>query len=268
MVRYGIQGPEELFSELQPMFGDDEKVGMQICAERIRIFNDLLAACGGRCLDGGDCHVCGDAPAGPWLPDSLYGRTPDDVRVVSSPFETQPGEEYRLHRDLAHVVRIRFKLPVTGKQVGLFARDVPVAGISFPEALENAKAFIAGCDRSLLLERDPGNRHDPNAIRVIGRWRGASGSEHAMQIGWLPREVAAMIASQAEGPPHLWRASNVVQTRRRKESRHPVWDLGVATVQCQPETGHQMLLESTSKGLEKHGYVTASMDKAAIQAIE
>jgi hypothetical protein len=91
MVRYGIKGPEELFSELQPMFGDDEKIGMQICAERIRIFNDLLAACGGRCLDGGDCQVCGDAPAEPWLLDSLHGRTPDDVRIVHSPFETKPG---------------------------------------------------------------------------------------------------------------------------------------------------------------------------------
>ncbi len=28
MVQNGIQGPEELFSELQPMFGDDEKLGM------------------------------------------------------------------------------------------------------------------------------------------------------------------------------------------------------------------------------------------------
>jgi hypothetical protein len=90
---------------------------------------------------------------------------------------------------------------VTGKKVGLFSRDVPVAGISFPDALENSTAFIAGCDRFLLLERDPGNRHDPNAIRVIGRWHGASGSEHQMQIGWVPREVAARIAFEAEVPP-------------------------------------------------------------------
>ena len=106
-----------------------------------------------------------------------------------------------MHRDLAHVVRIRFKSPVTGKKVGLFSRDVPVAGISFPDALENATAFIAGCDRSLLLERDPGNRHDPNAIRVIGRWRGASGSEHQMQIGWVPKDIAARISSEVESAP-------------------------------------------------------------------
>ena len=74
-----------------------------------------------------------------------------------------------------------------------------VAGISFPDALESATAFIAGRDRSLLLERDPGNRHDPNAIRVITRWLDTTRSEHAMQIGWVPREVGARIAFEAEG---------------------------------------------------------------------
>jgi hypothetical protein len=106
-----------------------------------------------------------------------------------------------LRCDREHVIRIRFNLPVSGKPIRLFARDVPVAGISFPEVLENAKAFIAGCDRSLLLERDPGNRHDPNAIRVIGRWHGAAGSMCEMQIGWVPRDIAARIADRAECAP-------------------------------------------------------------------
>ncbi len=201
MVRYGIQGPEELFSELQPMFGDDEKVGMQICTERIRIFNDLLAVCGGRCLEGGDCHVCEDAPTQRKPVGLLDKRVPDDGCVVYSPFELQPGEEYRLRNDREYVVRIRFKSPVTGKQIRLFACDVPVTGISFHDVLENAAAFIAGRNRSLVIERDPGNRHDPNAIRVIGRWRDAAGSEQERQIGWVPKDIAARIASQAAGAP-------------------------------------------------------------------
>jgi hypothetical protein len=113
----------------------------------------------------------------------------------------RPGEEYRFRNDREHVIRVRFKLPVTGKHMGLFARDVPVAGISFNDRLKNAMAFISGRDRSLLLERDPENRYDPNAIRVMGRWRGAAGSEHEMQIGWVPREIAKKIAEQIEGAP-------------------------------------------------------------------
>jgi hypothetical protein len=221
MVRYGIQGPEELFPGLQPMFGDDEKVGMQICVERIRIFNELLAICGGKCPDGGDCHVCGDAPAEPWTVDSLHKCAPDDFRVVGSPFELQPGEEYRFRNDREHVVRIRFKLPVTGKHISLLFRDVPVAGISFHDALENATAFISGSDRTFLLERDPGNRHDPNAIRVIGRWRDAAGTKNQMQIGWVPKDIAARIATQAEGTPIYGALTTKISFEGSRKARLP-----------------------------------------------
>mgnify|MGYP000940617809 CR=1 FL=1 len=201
MVRNDIQGPEELFSELQPMFGDDEKLGMEICVERMKIFIALLDNCGGKCLEGEDCHVCGEAPPRPGPAAAFFNRPPADVRVVGSPYDVEPGGEYRFRSDGANVVRIRFQPPVTGRTIRLFARNVPVAGVSFGEALGNTTAFISGRDRSLILERDPGNQFDPNAIRVIARWRGATGSEHQAQIGWVPRAVAARVAHRARGIP-------------------------------------------------------------------
>lgn len=201
MVRNGIRGPEELFSELQPMFGDDEKLGMNICVERIRIFNQLLEICGGKCLSGGNCRLCGEAPAKPRSVAPQIDAAPYDVRVVGSPFDLEPGEEYRFQSDRENIVRIRFKLPVSGKGIRLLARNVPVAGVSFHEARVNAGAFLSGRGRSLLLERDPGNQYDPNAIKVIGRWRGAKGSENEGQIGWVPKEIAAKIARQAKDVP-------------------------------------------------------------------
>ncbi len=201
MVQNGIQGPEELFSELQPMFGDDEKLGMKICIERSRIFNELLGICGGKCLEGGDCRVCGEPSARSISVASLHKRAPDEVRVVGSPFDVEAGGEYRLRSDDAHIVRLRFKLQVTGKSIRLIARDVPVAGMTFNEALVNTTSFISGRGRSLVLEWNPQNEHDPNAIRVIGRWRSATGRENEMQIGWVPRNTAARIARQARGLP-------------------------------------------------------------------
>ena len=52
------------------------------------------------------CRACGDTAAERWPAESLHDRAPDDVRVVFSPFLLQPGEEYRLHNDRAHLVRI------------------------------------------------------------------------------------------------------------------------------------------------------------------
>ncbi len=201
MVRSGISGPEELFSELQPMFGDDEKLRMNICVERIRIFKQLLEVCGGKCLEGGNCDACEAVPFTPDLAAPLDGRLPGDLRIVNSPFHVEPGEEYRLRWDAENIVRIRFKPPVTGKLIHLLVRDVPVAGVTFNESLANTTAFISGRNRSLILERDPGDPHDPNAIRVIGRWIGATGSENEEQLGWVPRSIAARIAQQARGHP-------------------------------------------------------------------
>lgn len=41
-------------------------------------------------------------------------------------------------------------------------------------------------DEALVLERDPGNRYDPNAVKVVAR------GEH---VGFVPRGLAASLAA-------------------------------------------------------------------------
>ena len=62
---------------------------------------------------------------------------------------------------------------------------------------------------ALRLERDPGNEHDPNAIRVLlGRG----------QLGWVPRELAAELAPKLDaGEP--WSA--VILREQRASPRDP-----------------------------------------------
>ena len=50
-----------------------------------------------------------------------------------------------------------------------------------------------GTDREVILERDPANKIDPNAIKVIGRWSDSTGLPHEAQLGWVPAKVAAQI---------------------------------------------------------------------------
>ena len=62
----------------------------------------------------------------------------------------------------------------------------------------------------LALRREPGNEHDPNAIAVVT----ASGA----QAGWVPREVAAVVAPALDaGRP--WAA--IVLRERRASPRAP-----------------------------------------------
>ena len=56
----------------------------------------------------------------------------------------------------------------------------------------------------LTLRRDPANEHDANAIAVHTR--------HGAQLGWVPREVAAQIASELDaGTP--WSALALRESR-------------------------------------------------------
>jgi hypothetical protein len=62
----------------------------------------------------------------------------------------------------------------------------------------------------LVLRREPGNEHDPNAIAVL--------SADGGRLGWVPREVAASIAGSLDaGEP--WSA--VVLRERRASPRDP-----------------------------------------------
>ena len=62
---------------------------------------------------------------------------------------------------------------------------------------------------ALTLRRDPGNEHDPNAIRVVA----GEG-----QLGWVPRELAAELAPKLDAGEE-WSA--VILREQRASPRDP-----------------------------------------------
>src|SRR5262249_62287371 len=73
------------------------------------------------------------------------------------------------------------------------AGDQEVAGIQY--RLPNVKAFAKGRRQELRFEPDPGNPHDPNAIKVIGIYKGWFFT-HSVHIGYISASVAQMIAER------------------------------------------------------------------------
>lgn len=62
-----------------------------------------------------------------------------------------------------------------------------VSGIHYHKAA--AARFIRGKEHQLELVREPTNRHDPNAIRIIGSVKGLFGRKRLF-IGYVPAEIA------------------------------------------------------------------------------
>jgi hypothetical protein len=91
---------------------------------------------------------------------------------------------------------------------GLRVASVAGAGQHHADALLS-DAVAPG--QPLVLQRDPGNPHDPNAIQVHPADGGA-------QVGWVPRELAAELAPELDaGRP--WAA--VVLREQRRSPRDP-----------------------------------------------
>jgi hypothetical protein len=91
--------------------------------------------------------------------------------------------------------------------LGLRVVGVAGAGQHHADALASEAAAPGS---PLELRRDPGNPHDANAIAVHGA--------HGQQVGWVPRELAAELASELDaGRP--WSA--VVLREQRRSPRDP-----------------------------------------------
>jgi hypothetical protein len=95
----------------------------------------------------------------------------------------------------------------------LAERGLRVVGVA-GAGQHHAEAIVTDAaepGRALELRRDLANPHDPNAIAVHGHGGGE-------QLGWVPREVAAELASELdEGRP--W--SGVVLREQRRSPRDP-----------------------------------------------
>jgi HIRAN domain len=94
----------------------------------------------------------------------------------------------------------------------LAARGLRVAAVA-GAARHHAEALAsdaAAPGRPLELRRDPGNPHDPNAVKVL--------LEDGAQAGWVPRELAAELAGDLDGGRE-WSA--LVLREQRASPRDP-----------------------------------------------
>lgn len=108
------------------------------------------------------------------------------------------GDRPYEHRP-THTIEVRAGCPPgMGRKL---ARQVAVAGISRRQAF--ADGFVRGFKQGLVLAREPGNVFDRSAIAVIGTWVDrTTGAQCREQLGYVPRDTAAEIASKtsAEEP--------------------------------------------------------------------
>lgn len=74
----------------------------------------------------------------------------------------------------------------------IYEERLDVMGIT--QRKQDALAFARGKHHSLTLEREPGNKADPNAIKVVGQWSGWW-LKHSRMLGYVPREVAGRLAA-------------------------------------------------------------------------
>jgi hypothetical protein len=132
-----------------------------------------------------DAHVMERA-----MGNSADPRAP--APVVTDPRSRGFDREFRLPDDAENVIRINQQQPQ-----GLprkLAEFVPVAGITKPDVVSNAQAFVFGTAQRLELRRIPDHPVDRNAIAVVGSWV-SEGAPHTGRLGYIPATVAAEIAT-------------------------------------------------------------------------
>lgn len=146
-------------------------------------------------------------------PDILFSDQPPAV------IEVEAQERYWYPDAGGEVWLAGFQL-VDAETGGFLARDAPelrarglrVSGVA-GAAIHHAEALASGeaaPGRPLVLRRDRVNPHDPNAIAV----HTAVGA----QLGWVPRELAAELATELDAP-RPWSA--VVLREQRPSPRDP-----------------------------------------------
>jgi hypothetical protein len=73
----------------------------------------------------------------------------------------------------------------------IWKEDVEVAGIA--TRIADVRKFVYGRSQDLRLEQDADNARDPNAIKVMGHYKGWFFS-HVAHIGFVPAEEAEAIS--------------------------------------------------------------------------
>lgn len=130
---------------------------------------------------------------------SLEDKEFTPAPIITDPTKRGYEQEFRREGDPSHIFHINQRQPKgLPKKIIEF---VSIAGIDQSETRDYAEDFINGTERHLELERDPANKYDLNAIKVMGIWRDNEGKEYKERIGWISAEVAKVIAKNYPGLP-------------------------------------------------------------------
>ena len=149
------------------------------------------------------CTCCAAARDSQLTPFSRCWSTPATRSATGTPTTTvrSGSRGYQL------VDRYLRRDPPELSARGLHIASVAGARRHHADAIETDAAAPG---RPLELRRDPDNEHDPNAVAVHGGDR--------QQVGWVPRELAAELASKLDaGKP--WTA--IVLRAQRRSPRDP-----------------------------------------------
>lgn len=100
---------------------------------------------------------------------------------------TRAGGTNRQARNSSPRERGTSFLPPIPRGYQIFESRLSVAGLQHHK--DDAREFAEAATKTLVLEREPSNAHDSNAIKVIGVVDG----ETRRAIGYVPREIAEII---------------------------------------------------------------------------
>jgi HIRAN domain len=131
--------------------------------------------------------------------------------------ETQERYWYPDDGGIVWVAGFQLVDPASGRWLGRDAPELAAAGLRVTgvagAAQHHGEALQSGAaapGQAVRLRRDPENPHDPHAIAVDGG--------DGVQLGWVPRELAAALAGELDaGRP--WSA--VVLREQRASPRDP-----------------------------------------------
>ena len=85
-------------------------------------------------------------------------------------------------------IKLKFSPPIPDG----FENFSSVSVVGIQQKKKTALKFARNRNQSLELEREPDNKQDPNAIKVVGRSKGLIFGDQA-SIGYVPRELASCI---------------------------------------------------------------------------
>ena len=129
-----------------------------------------------------------------------------EVPVYDAPRDAPKNSPYRLPDDPSYVMRFNQDWP---EGIGAYLipnagpnrYGVQVTGTSQKETALSLISMMYGTEQRVELVRDPSNKHDPNAIKVIGYWIDDEGKQREARIGWVPAHIAKTITeSHPAGP--------------------------------------------------------------------